>query len=347
MSKNHAFRKVEGVPNLYHRGGRYYARISELGKQTWRSLDTGKKTEAKRNLNLLMAGKGPEIKRRHAPGLHEAAGRVLEFRRSRRGISRPLSPETLRYHGELLKLVKQLFPDRRITSFTKEELLNTITDCGMSQSRRKAIFELLKGTFKQAAEDKQVERNPLAGIVPEQVPRKERSLPSREDLEAIFEQMEAIYPEAGRAASLSARLLAFSGLRWSEAKGLMWEHIEGAKLKVRGLNGRVKTQRSRRDIHINAPLKKALAEIAEVYGKRGGVMPMRSIRQHLAKACEQLEIPKVGHHDLRSWFATWCITTGVDVATTAAWLGDDPAVVLRTYVQPTEQDMQCAAGRLK
>ncbi len=346
MSESKTFKKVKGVSNLYHRGDRYYARLSENGKQTWRSLDTDKITVARKSLNILLAGHGPEIKRRKAPTMHAAVGQVLEFRKTRRGVSRPLSPETLRYHGELLKLAKGIFPDRKITNFTKESIIESIAACGLSQSRRKALFELARGVFKAALESRQIEKNPLTGIVPEQVEPKERTLPTRKELQSLFKALEESFPKVGKAASLSARLLAFSGMRWSEARGLDWKHINGTSLSVEGLNGRVKTRRSRRKIHINKPLRATLDEIRAAYGGEGRVMPMRSILPQLTKACGDLNLAKVGHHDLRSWFATWCVTRGVDVVTVARWLGDDAGVVMRTYVQPTEEDMETAASRL-
>jgi integrase len=347
MSNSKAFQKVEGVQCLYQRAGIYYGRISVAGKQTWRSLDTDKKRTAIRELARLQTGRTPEVRKRDEPTLHHAIDEVLRFRRIRRGVSRPLSPETVRYHGELAKLAKGILPDRKLGSFSDEEMLTAISKCGLSESRRKAVFELFKGAFKRAVEAGQVPTNPLSGHVPAQVPRKERELPTREQLEQICEQMEAQFPEQGKAASLTAQFLAFSGLRWSEARGVEWKHVTKDKLRVEGLNGRLKTARSRRKIQINQPLRAVLNEIASIYGKRGRVMPMVTIRTYLAQACASLGLEKVGHHDLRSWFCTWCLSSRVDVNTTADWLGDDPTTVLRVYAQMNEQHKLEAAGKLK
>lgn len=332
---------------MYHRGGVYYARITILGKQTWRSLDTKKVRAAKKLLAQLQTGRASEVKKRSEPTLHEAMRGVIEFRKSRRGVSRPLSPETIRYHGELLKIAERIFEDHKLSAFSAEQLTGAIADCGLSQSRRKSLFELAKGAYARAVADGQVSLNPLIGIVPDQVPRKERQLPSREELDQIVEEMEREFPEVGKSAALCARFLAFSGLRWSEARGVQWEHVQGSELLVEGLHGRLKTARARRRIHINGPLRAVLEDIADTYGKKGNVMPMRSIRRYLTKACENLDLPKVGHHDLRSWFCTWCLTSGIDVPTTADWMGDDPNVILRTYAQSNAKHKREAASKLR
>ncbi len=347
MTKTKTFQKVEGVPCLYHRGGIYYARISVAGKQTWRSLDTDNLRVAKKSLAFLQTGRVSDVRSRDEPTMHQAIDEMLRFRATRRNVSRPLSPETIRYHGELAKLAKATLPDRKLSTFTDEEILNAVAGTGMSASRRKGLFDAYKGAFKRAVELGQVSANPLAGHVPAQVPRKERELPSREELDQICEQMEAQFPEAGKAAALTARFLAFSGLRWSEAKGVEWEHVTKDHIRVEGLNGRLKTLRSRRKIQINPPLREVLDVIASVYGKQGRVMPMATILNYLAQACEALGLEKIVHHDLRSWFCTWCLSQGTDINTTADWMGDDPTTVLRVYAQMNEDHKLEAAGNLR
>ena len=347
MSKASTFQKVKGVSNLYHRAGRYYARLSIGGKPTWRSLDTDKVREAKNRLAQFFTGKASEAGRRKEPSLYQAIDQCLEFRRSRRGVSRPLSPATIKTHGELRVLARKILPDRKLSQFRATDITNAIGACGQSASRRKQCFEVIKGAYARAVTLRQIDHNPLEGIVPDQVERKERNLPTRKQLEEVCDMMEAMFPEAGRAAALTARFLAFSGLRISEAKGVDWTHISGGKLKVRGLDGRLKTRRSRRSIHINDPLQATLDEIAGVYGRKGPVLPTHKILIYLKPACDEVGIERLTHHDLRSWYCTWCLKSGIDVPTVADWLGDDPATTLRTYAQVDEEAKEEAARKLK
>lgn len=349
MVKTKAFQKVSGVPNLYHRGGRYYARISTNGKQSWRSLGTTRVTVAKTELAKLQTGQPVDIKKRDEPTLHKAMEETLQFRRTRRGASRPLSEATLAYHGELLKLARRTLPDKRLSSLSTEAILSAIGVAEVGQSRRKALFELVKGAYRRAVDERQTLRNPLAGHTPGQVGRKNRQLPTREELDAIVAEVERQFPKGGKKAALSIRFLAFSGLRRGEALGLTWAHVRGGKLHVTEQeNGRrLKTERSRREVQINPPLKSALDEIAAIYGREDRIMPSKCVRAHLKTACAALGFQKLTNHDLRSWFATWAIQSGVDVATVADWMGDSPEVVLRRYTAIMDDHKREAASKLR
>ncbi len=76
-------------------------------------------------------------------------------------------------------------------------------------------------------------------------------------------------------------------------------------------------------------------------------MPVRCVRLQLRAACEKLGRQVLTNHDLRSWYATWLIQSGVDIATAAKWLGDDPEVVLRRYAAVTAEHERAEAGKLQ
>jgi len=76
-------------------------------------------------------------------------------------------------------------------------------------------------------------------------------------------------------------------------------------------------------------------------------MPVRCVRNQLRGACEALNMQVLTNHDLRSWYATWLIQSGVDIATAAKWLGDDPEVVLRRYASVTNEHERQEAGKLR
>jgi integrase len=190
---------------------------------------------------------------------------ALAFRAIRRGISRSLSPATLSYHAEILTLAKKMLPDKRLSSLTENEILSIIGAATVGQSRRKAVFELVKGTFRRAKDSRQTDTNPLAGHVPGQVPPKDRELPTREQLDEIIAVVEDESPKWGRKAGLSIRFFAFSGMRRSEALTVESSDIGAKEIDIKG----TKTARSDRRFQINPPLQDTLDEIAEVYGKEG------------------------------------------------------------------------------
>ena len=355
MTTSKTFKKVHGVPSLYQRDGRFYARITVRGKQTYRSLNTSKKREAENALAQLKTGKPMAVVTQKQPTLYEAIEACLEFRNTRRGASRPLSRKTTSTHRELANKARELFPNRQLSRYRDSDFMKPLEDSGLSASRRKQIFELIKGSYERAVNLGQLELNPLKGIVPAQVRRKERSLPSREQFDAVCDSMEALFSKrgkgqsvaGGRGAALSTRFLAFSGMRINEALGVDWEHIVDGKIEVYGRHGELKTENSRRSIHINAPLQEVLNEINRIYGNEGRVMPTTNLRKYLEHACAHVGIKRMTHHDLRSWFCTWCVLSGVDVNTTAKWMGDEVQTILRVYLQVNDEAQREAATKLQ
>ena len=355
METSNRFEKVHGVRSLYKRAGRFYARITVGGKQTYRSLNTSKKREAEDALAQLKTGRPMAVVSRKQPTLYEAIEQCLEFRKTRRGASRPLSRRTIGTHRELANRAHKLFPDRQLSRFKDSDFMKPLEESGLSASWRKQIFELIKGSYERAVNLGQIELNPLKGIVPAQVRRKERSLPSREQFDAVCDSMEVLFSKrgkglsvaGGKGAALSTRFLAFSGMRISEALGVDWDHIVDGKIEVYGSDGELKTENSRRKIHINGPLQEVLDEIAQIYGKEGRVMPTANLRKYLEHACAHAGIQRMTHHDLRSWFCTWCVLSGVDVNTTAEWMGDEVQTILRVYLQVNDQAQREAATKLQ
>lgn len=340
--------KPTGTPGLYVRepGGGFYARITLNGKRTWRSLDTDKVREAQKRLRDLQSGHTRQVSTRSDDKLHAAMTKVIEFRAIRRGINRPIKKRTANYHQEILGITKKLFPDRPLASFDAVGLLKGIQDSGYGQSRRKAIFELLKRTFADAVENGTIGKNPLAGRVPGQVPKKDRVLPTRQELEALLEVIPCLFPRYGHRAALTLRLLAFSGMRIMEARSVTWDDVGADKITIRGTEDEGTKTGKIRQLDINPPLRAVLDDIGKVYGRKGGVMQAKNIRPQLEAACNHLKIPVIDHHDLRAWFITWGIVSGVDVATLAEWVGNSPKVLLERYAAVQDEQRRAAAALL-
>lgn len=336
------------TPGLYIRrpGAAFYARITINGKRTWRSLDTDKLRKAQGLLRDLQSGHTRQVSTRSTDTLHPAMAKVIEFRAVRRGINRPLKKRTAGYHGEILGIAKKLFPDKALATFDTTPLLRGIQDCKYSQSRRKALFELLKRTFADAVENGTIQRNPLAGQVPGQVPKKDRVLPTRDQLEQLLAKIPELFPRYGHRAAFSLRFLAFSGLRLMEARSVAWEDVGPDKIAVKGTEDEGTKTGKIRSLDINPPLQAVLVEIAKTYGKKGRVMPAVNIRPQLAAACKAIGIPVIDHHDLRAWFITWGITSGVDVGTLAGWVGNSPKVLLERYLSVQDDERRAAAAKL-
>jgi integrase len=63
----------------------------------------------------------------------------------------------------------------------------------------------------------------------------------------------------------------------------------------------------------------------------------RTVSQTFKARARRLGVPKLRFHDLRSSHATWLLDRGQPVHVVAARLGDDPAVLLRSYAKRTKK----------
>ena len=63
------------------------------------------------------------------------------------------------------------------------------------------------------------------------------------------------------------------------------------------------------------------------------VMEVAECERSMTRACKEVGMARITHHDLRHLFATRCIETGVDIPTVSRWLGhnDGGALAMKTY----------------
>lgn len=349
MSKQDTQWEPTKTPGLYVRrpGRGYYARVTLNGKRTFRSLKTEKLREAQKKLREIQEGHARPPSTKADDKLHKAMAKVIDFRSVRRGIDKPLKQSTKNYHAEILRIAQAAFPDRALAEFDETGLLNTIAEMRQGRSRKKAVFDLLKGTFAKAAESGAIKTNPLAGHRVSQVPKKERKLPTREQLDQIIEIVPKLFPRYGHRAALSIRLLAFSGMRLGEARALEWSDIADDKITIRGEDGlKWREEGETRELHINPPLQAVLDDIAGIYGKVGKVMKGKNMRPQLKAACDELGLQVLTNHDLKSWFITWNLQSGIDVSTISDWTGTSPSVILDRYASMQDEVKKQSAAKL-
>lgn len=177
-------------------------------------------------------------------------------------------------------------------------------------------------------------------------PRKPK-IPSRQQLEALFSAI-AAGPEIGGwavEASDFLRGLAYTGARVGEASNLTWANIDFAKgsISVPG----TKTDAAARTIPMNSAARALLMRIRERREQRAmeaingkpyvpetqPVFSVKEAQKSLDRACKEIGIERLTHHDFRDVFATTCIEAGVDIPTVAGWLGhaDGGALLMKTY----------------
>jgi integrase len=81
----------------------------------------------------------------------------------------------------------------------------------------------------------------------------------------------------------------------------------------------------------------------------GRILQVSECHLALSRACKEIGISRLTHHDLRHLFATRCIESGVDIPTVSRWLGhkDGGALAMKTYGHLRNEHSQAMAQKVK
>jgi site-specific recombinase XerD len=166
---------------------------------------------------------------------------------------------------------------------------------------------------------------------------------TNENMERIFAEMARVpnadtYDEStlaflqrqALASSDHARFLAYSGMRLEEGNSAVLMDDHGTTFFVRG----TKTENARRTIPVVPAFRALLDRLkAGMVGDSTPFLTTRTSLDPMARACARRGLPKVRHHDLRHYFTTVCVESGVPIPTVADWLGhsDGGALLAKTY----------------
>jgi integrase len=368
------------VTNLVRHGqsGTYYARVKVNGKEKWRTLKTKLFSVAKLKLGDVEReerSKGKTVGSLTLPDDETSAGRFvtafLKEEVSHVRQKKPLSPATkLRREIAVKALLKtwkgfECCDVRRITATDCQQWADhaqktgtgfvapkaKTVRVGMSASAYNKCVDALRSIMELARDAGLLYRNPAEKLGKRQVDKKQLDqLPTSE---VRFAALVKSISEAGARQSADCadmvRLLAFSGLRLTEATGLRWKHVnrEAGTLAVNG----TKTSASRRILPLFPPLRALLDEIQARRGEESLDAPILAVAEckgALRSACKATGVPVMVHHDLRHLFATRCLQLGIDAPTVAKWLGhrDGGVLVMNTYGHATEEHGKQMAAKV-
>jgi integrase len=156
-------------------------------------------------------------------------------------------------------------------------------------------------------------------------------VPSQEDMERIIQSIATQGKRASIESSHYVAFLAYSGCRHGKAAAVRWEDIDPQWLTITGGETGTKNHEVRR-VPISGLLR-AIIEARRYAGVDGPMFSIASPRIALDNACARLGLSHLRLHDLRHFFATWCIEKGVDIPTVAKWLGhkDGGVLAMKTY----------------
>ena len=148
-------------------------------------------------------------------------------------------------------------------------------------------------------------------------------------------------------AAFTFLFLSYTGMRLGEARGVQWKDVKEGYIIIKG----TKTESSYRILPLWTELKRLMEQI-KYYRKPKisdeFIIKRKRIDKALRMACEELNIPYLRHHDLRHYFATKAIQSGVDIPTVSKWLGhsDGGALAMKVYTNLMDDHLVNQAKKL-
>ena len=325
-----------------HKSGWYYARLFLNGKEIWRSLKTAHFSVAEAKLAEVRK----EHKKRRGKEVDPANAKMTFARASeiymRRVEENPnLKRRTRRYAQETLDALSKSWPGlmtteiRRITSTACREWAARYakTFCA---SRHNATISLLRHIIAVAIESGVTYSNPADGLERKAVKQKQLELPSRSQFTAFIAEIRAGQSRDSQNCADLAQGLAFTGCRIAESAHIEWRDLnfEAGEILVKGdpeegtKNGEIR--RVPMIPQARALFLKMRESREEADNK---VFLVHECQKSMDRAAKKVGMARITHHDLRHFFATVSIESGVDIPTVSRWLGhkDGGALAMRTY----------------
>jgi integrase len=324
---------TQAAENLMrHKNGTYYLRAKVRGKIIKESLKIKDLRIAKiKRDDRLAALRAASAAGKH--GVLRTIRDVLDLLRADM-VERPnIAPKTKSACKDLIRIMTDTLPiEIHARSWTRQQAQAWWASVGKKYSA--SVANKLHGTIRKLTaliiEHGLRSDDPTRELRRMPSPKTMRSMPGRDDMARIIEQ---IRNSGKRGAVESARFvafLAFTGMRKGELAALRWESVQEDWVLVGG-DGNTKGK-SFRMIPVSGPLSELTSEM-RADNSKGKVFFMASPRRALHTACTALHLPTMRVHDLRHFYATWCIESGIDIPTVAKWLGhkDGGALAMKTY----------------
>jgi integrase len=353
-------RKVRG---LWRRGEKLYMQTRVAGEKSARKMPlTSTALEAARaemaDIRKKNRGEGlPKTGLR--PLFADYARKYLEFQRTARDSGK--KPRTIAREDHSLVHWIAAIGNVRLDKITKPMVTGFIK-ARLEKGRKPRTVNIdvivLRNVLKEARDEGLIVNLPTEGIKPKKVKTPVRSLLSP----AAFENLCKAAAKCGKNNVQLLdyiRLLAYSGARRDESLALKWEDVNFERKFLRiGADGAAKNSKARH-VDFNAQLEGHLKEMATRRApdsqwlfpspQRGDLdEPARTFRESFLIARKKAELEGLGFHDLRHYFASMAVMSGIDFKTIAEWLGhqDGGMLVGKVYGHLLPEHKQRMAERL-
>jgi len=324
--------------------GRYYARIWSNGKEVWKSLKTSHFSVAEARLSKFKNEQRARVDVEVATADAKiTVGEAAAIFVGQIEADASIKSSTKAYQKETLKALEKSWPALFSTEIRKIGP-GACREWGRSYSRQvsatrfNGTLSTLRRIFDIALKNGVIYSNPAAEIGRRSVKAKKLELPSRDQFAAFVVELARAGGRDSRNCSDLVQGLAFTGMRKGEARHLAWEDLNFASdlITVRGdpeegtKNGEI------RIIPMIPEARALFSRMQDARATESGaekVFLVNECQKAMDRAVKLVGMARITHHDLRHFFATVCIESGVDIPTVSRWLGhkDGGALAMKTY----------------
>jgi integrase len=362
LSSDGKWRSFPKMPNLlqYVNNGNYYGRIKVGGKLIRESLQTSVWTTARLRLVDFLKQHQETRGVVQSPKFKEA----LELFERDLQADMNMKPRSREYRlGCILKL-QRTWPELwelRLNEITAQACKDWAAK--IHKEIASQYFNNMIGTLRlviaRGIKDHKEKtgitlENPAMEIQRVHVKPKDLKLPEPAHFKALVENLRRKSGGWGPRVADLIEFLAYSGLRInSEALWVTWDDIDWKQKEiiVRGDPVTATKNGEIRRVPIIKDLENLLNRLKEQLGtiKTERILQVSRGYESLDRACKEIGIPRLTHHDFRHLFATRCIESGVDIPTVSRWLGhkDGGALAMKTYGHLRNEHSQAMAQKVK
>lgn len=327
--------KQVGENLVRYQGGTIYLRAKVAGKVIRVSLETTDLRTAKRKRDLKIEQLRKEADLSSNPHNLHTVGDALELVSGKTIGKHGLKAATTEYYQHLFTTLRATLPVSLAGSAWSAEQAASwwkgyreVQSSQLANTALRAVRKIGDAIVSAGL----LQRNPTTELDTCRVARTTvTDLPSVKVLDGLIASVGSQKKRCSKEASQMIEFLAWSGMRINELRSLLWEDVGKQWLTITGGEIGTKNHEIRR-VPLN-PRLTAILRARRHPDAAGPVFSMVSPREALSAACTRLGVRHMRVHDLRHWFASRAIESGVDIPTVALWLGhkDGGVLAMKTY----------------
>ena len=340
----------------YKPSGVYFAKF-KVGKKQFRfSLETTVATVAQAKLAEKMKEKRASVPTKNL-GKMLVKDAAAIYRQQFQSNAR-LKPRTKEYYETVLGLLYREWPGLEETEVSKI----TATQCRewaakftawSSPVRFNNTLAALRHILDIAMKAGARHNNPAKEVKRMRPRSKKLALPSKEQFTQFVEKIDKAKAWCSHHCADFVSFLAFTGMRKGEAAMVTWKDLNFDK-GIITVRGDEETGTKNWEVRRVPMIPQAKELLLRMRAKRKDEPPTAKVlkvgesQKAMDRAAEAVGMERITHHDLRHFFATVCIESGVDIPTVSRWLGhkDGGALLMKTYGHLRDEHSYSQAQRV-